>query len=374
MSIINDFLEKVTGLDLDGSDKKVVERPCSNCPSNCAIAGEACTLCEPYKKKLIDTIYHVNNIDEFRAQYEVVSNVQSVPSGGTITCPRCGGPSANHYVCDYCGAKLTDQPAPSGKIQVSSASEIPNPIMDAQNIIYDRYNAIVKKYTAQKPSSGSFWSNLISEFLGTEGESEDSPLGAKMSEAEIKEAAALYRISVGDYLTGLDNGKYLTLNAKKEADKAGRSGWSPESAGIAGVAGIGMIASGLMKNPNRRKPSQVPGKQWEDRPQNPERRPVQPSEQRPPRPPQHPEQDPAYPGRKAPSQDRSRPAESSRVKPSEQAPSQNRIRPSESTRVKPSEQNRPRPERQPASRPAEKSENSGSDHWKERNPGRRSRG
>ena len=55
MSFINDFLEKITGLDLDGSDSKetaVVERPCANCPSNCAIAGTACAVCQPYKKKL----------------------------------------------------------------------------------------------------------------------------------------------------------------------------------------------------------------------------------------------------------------------------------------------------------------------------------
>ena len=57
MSFINDLLEKITGLDLDGSDSKetaVVERPCANCPSNCAIAGNACSVCQPYKKKLID--------------------------------------------------------------------------------------------------------------------------------------------------------------------------------------------------------------------------------------------------------------------------------------------------------------------------------
>lgn len=52
MSLINSFLEKITGLDLDGSDSKeiAVERPCANCPSDCAIAGDACTICEPYKK------------------------------------------------------------------------------------------------------------------------------------------------------------------------------------------------------------------------------------------------------------------------------------------------------------------------------------
>ena len=35
---------------LTGKDEKstVVERPCANCPIDCAIAGEACTVCKPY--------------------------------------------------------------------------------------------------------------------------------------------------------------------------------------------------------------------------------------------------------------------------------------------------------------------------------------
>ena len=330
MSFISDLVEKVTGLDLDGSSQSTVQHPCSNCPSNCAIAGEACALCEPYKKRLIDAVYHVEHIDEFRAQYEVVSNITASPSGGTITCPRCGGPSVNHSVCDYCGAKLSDEPVSSGKIQVAAASEIPNPIMDAQNIIFERYDAIVKKFTAQKASSGGFLSNLFSDLLGTDFDDDsDSALGVKMSEAEIKEAAALYKVSVGEYLTGLDNGKYLNLSAKKAADAQGRSGWSPAAAGAAGLAGIGMFAHDFMSESGKRKHPQ-------DRPQ----RPRHPDEQRPSQ------------------YSAARPS-----KPAEPRPSQSRSKPDRDSFSRPASQNKPQREQQ--SQP---------DHWKERDPSRRRRG
>lgn len=349
MSLINDFLEKITGLDLDGSDKTVVERPCSNCPSNCAIAGEACTLCEPYKKKLIDAVYHVDHLDEFRAQYEVVGTAASASAVGTITCPRCGGPSSNHNVCDYCGTKLSDEPVSSGKIQVAAASDIPNPIMNAQDIIYDRYNAIVKKYVSQKSSSGSFLSNLFSELIGMESSDDaTSALGAKMSEAEIKEAAGLYNVSVGDYLTGLDNGKYLNLSAKKQADAQGKSTWSPSSIGMAGMAGIGMIASGLMNSGSgKRRPQSMPQHtpQYRDQPhpvQHSNPRPEQKIEQRKPKP----------------------------VQP-DSRPSQRDTRPTETNRTRPSKISNDRSSEPIHSRP---SQPSSSEHWKDRDPSRRRRG
>lgn len=341
MSIFSDLVEKITGLDLDGSSQKAVQHPCSNCPSNCAIAGEACTLCEPYKKKLIDAVYHVEHLDEFLAQYEVVPNLSSNTSGGTVTCPRCGGPSANHYICDFCGTKLTDEPVSSGKIQVSAASEIPNPIMDAQNIIFDRYEAIVMKYAAQKTSSGGFLSDIISELFGESSEkTPESILGKKMSEAEIKEAAALYKVSVGEYLTGLDNGKYLNLSAKQAMDKQGNSSWSPASAGMAGMAGIGMLVNEMMAGSGGRiRPSSpnIP-----QRPQHVDRRPSQAQT----RPSQYPERTPS--------------------RPTESRPSQSRPRPEASERSRPSSPNIPQSDR--------RSQPEGSDHWKERDPSRRRRG
>ncbi len=272
MSIINDFLEKITGLDLDGSDsgKKTVERPCSNCPSNCAIAGTACSVCEPYKKKLIDAVYHVDHIDDYYDQYEVVSKPQA-SSGGTVHCTHCGAGSANPYICEYCGSQLSEAPVSSGKIQVSAASEIPNPIMEAQDIIWERYDAVVGKSSAGNTSSGSFLTDLFSQLIGTDysDDKNNSVLGAKMSEAEIKEAASLYHVTTGEYLTGLDNGKYLTLSGKKEADRqvsAAGSSFTPASMGMAGMAAIGMFADSIFnRSGNRRRPHD-PQRQQPSRP------------------------------------------------------------------------------------------------------------
>ena len=250
MSLINDFLEKITGLDLDGSGSSgnSAQRPCSNCPANCAIAGTACEVCEPYKRKLIDAVYHVDHLDEYYAQYEVVSKPQA-SSGGTTHCPFCGAGSADPYICEYCGSRLSDAPASSGKIQVSTASEIPNPIMQAQNIIWERYDAVIRKYASDGRSAvkGSLIGDIFSQLIGAEGnEAEPSVLGIKMSEAEIREAASIYKVSVGDYLTGLDNGKYLTLNGKKEADKQEMaSSHMPDAMGIPGMAAISMLAGSM---------------------------------------------------------------------------------------------------------------------------------
>ena len=301
MSLINDFLEKITGLDLDGSDSKesaVVERPCANCPSNCAIAGTACSVCQPYKKKLIDAVYHIDHLDEYYDRYEVVSTPQTV-SGGTTHCTHCGANSADPYVCEYCGSQLSEAPASSGKIQVSAASEIPNPIMEAQDIIWERYSVVIKQFGSNmfKNSAvkGSLIGDLFSQLLGAEDEADEetSALGSKMSEAEIREAASLYNVSVGTYLTGLDNGKYLTLKGKKEADAQGvsnTSSFAPASMGLPGMAAVGMFAESIFSNSSgRRRPQQFPqrpsssvyrdtssqssSKMPERRPSMPERRP-----------------------------------------------------------------------------------------------------
>ena len=82
---------------------------------------------------------------------------------------------------------------------------------------------------------------MSGEDSGSEGE---NPLGAKMSETEIKEAAALYGISVSTYLTGLDNGKYLTLAGKKALDSGSYSNASATV--VPGIAGIGALAGALL--------------------------------------------------------------------------------------------------------------------------------
>ena len=134
---------------------------------------------------------------------------------GTVKCPVCGARSANPYVCEYCDTPLAEAPASSGKIKVERASDIPNPIMNAQNIIFERYDTVTKKYMSSKESQ-SLLGELFEALTGIDDDEDDS-LGTKMSESEIREAAELYKMSIGDYLTGLDNGTCLTLKGKKAA-------------------------------------------------------------------------------------------------------------------------------------------------------------
>lgn len=358
ISSINDLLEKVTGLDLDGSDSenKTVERPCSNCPSNCAIAGTACTICEPYKKKLIDAVYHVDHLDEFYAQYEVVSKPQAA-SGGTTHCTHCGANSADPYVCEYCGSQLSEAPASSGKIQVSAASEIPNPIMQAQDIIWDRFAAVVDKSVSEKTSSGSFLSDLISQFIGSSDDSEtESALGAKMSEAEIKEAASLYKVSVGDYLTGLDNGKYLTLSGKKKADEQGvNTSYTPSSMGLPGMAAVGMFASSMFSNSGRRRPQSSYSQSNRPQPPRPDSRPSRDFPSRPQSSSSQSEKPrPARPeSRPSGSSDvLQRPSQSSKQETERRRPTESKVIPQRSTpqRSTPSSGSSPSHERHPENR------------------------
>lgn len=310
----------------------------------------------------------MDHLDDFLAQYEVVTQAAQAASGGTTHCRHCGANSADPYICEYCGSQLAEKPASSGKIQVSAASEIPNPIMQAQDVIYDRYSAVIKKSSTEKTDSGSLLSVLFADLLGTQDKDEDgtSALGAKMSEAEIREAASLYGITVGTYLTGLDNGKYLTLSAKKEADAAGKSAssYTPASAGLAGMAGIGMLASGLM-SANRRRPGGYG---------TPQRQPQQPSS---PAPSSYPQQNrwDDRPQHK-PSQPSSKQEDTIRRPQQQQTNKRDDIlqRPSVSKRDEiPS---RPASSRRDEStrRPSESSRQPSSSQWKERDPGKRRRG
>ncbi len=134
MSILSSLFEALNGAGA-GASGASLERPCSNCPSDCAIAGDACAVCEPYKRELLDAVYYADHIEEFRSQYEVSPTADASQKSGTVNCPFCGAPSSDPYVCEYCGSRIADG-APSGKIKVASAADIPNPIMQAQDIIY----------------------------------------------------------------------------------------------------------------------------------------------------------------------------------------------------------------------------------------------
>ena len=136
-------------------------------------------------------------------------------SSGTYECPYCGAPSANPYTCEYCGMSIKED---NGKIRVARASDIPNPILQAQDIIWERYENIVDGYDDDE-SSGGLLSAIAELFTGSSYNSQGNPLGSKMSEEDIKEAAKLYGVKISEYLTGLDNGRYKTLKAKKQEDE-----------------------------------------------------------------------------------------------------------------------------------------------------------
>lgn len=245
MSILSDLFGGIFDADGDNTQTSASgTHPCANCPSDCTIAGAACDVCSPYKKKLIDAVYYIDHLDEFKAQYEVTG---LTGAASAITCPYCGAQTQNHMVCEYCGSKLSEE---SGKIKVSSASEIPNPIMQAQDIIFERYETVIKQYASlsQNSDNKGILEEILSAITGDDDDNANA-LGAKMSEAEIREAASLYGVSVSDYLTGLDNGKYLTLAGRKAAASSGLGDTiAPAATGITGLAGIGLFANQLLNN------------------------------------------------------------------------------------------------------------------------------
>ena len=260
MSILDALFGGLFGSDDQEEQKEeVVERPCSNCPGYCKIAPEACSVCEPYKEQMIDAIYWVEHKDELLSRYEVtgVNDVQS----GAVTCPYCGGHSDDPYVCEYCGSKLAEG---NGKIKVASASDIPNPVLEAQEIIFKRYEA-VKDFDGADEAYGlvdalsgveneGLLSSIFNALLGSESSNDSKTLGNKMSESEIGEMAAFYGVSVADYLAGLDIGKYLAMSNKKTAAKAEEQYMSSQSSqqsggmsGLSGLAGLaGMVGLGSM--------------------------------------------------------------------------------------------------------------------------------
>ena len=188
MSLLGDFFKSLFGIK---DKKKQVDLPCSNCPSGCSIAPEACEVCKPYKTQLLDVLYYADDIDAFRARYEVVGESAS---SGTYECPYCGAPSANPYTCEYCGMSIKED---NGKIRVARASDIPNPILQAQDIIWERYENIVDGYDDDE-SSGGLLSAIAELFTGSSYNSQGNPLGSKMSEADIKEAAKLYGVKISE--------------------------------------------------------------------------------------------------------------------------------------------------------------------------------
>ena len=234
MSLLSGLIDSLTGKD----DSETVIHPCGNCESNCGVYPKACEECKPYKEQLVNALYNVANIDAFYAKYEVVSP-ESVPAG-TTTCPYCGAP-ASGAVCEYCGSRIAES---NGNIQVSSAGEIPNPIIEARDIIYNRRSVIDKYSDTSDSASTDLLGSIVSALTGGDKDAENS-LGTAMTESEIKTMAEKYSVSVRDYLEGLDMGTYLTKTAyeKKQAAQ------TVSATGIAaGTAGVGAVAGSALGN------------------------------------------------------------------------------------------------------------------------------
>ena len=158
--------------------------PYANCTTSCPVYPDGCKVCGPYKEKLLDLIRDADHLDEYYARYEVVPVSENA---GTEPCPYCaGGNPVGALVCEYCGSKLRED---SGKIRVNDAKDIPNPLLTAQDLIFERASVIENL----SDGTGSDLLDNLAEFVSGKSNS----LGDKMTEGEIKSTAAAYGVSVG---------------------------------------------------------------------------------------------------------------------------------------------------------------------------------
>jgi len=237
--IVNGLKDKLTG----ENETESVIYPCSNCESDCGAYPSACAECKPYKEKLIDALYNVEHSEDYYARYEIVP--EGTAASGVTVCPYCNAP-ASGTVCEYCGSRIAEG---NGKIQVKSASEIPNPVIEARNLIYAR-RKVIAKYTGGTASSDGddsegLFGTIVSALTGKNG-TQDT-LGSAMTEAEIEKMAETYGVSVHDYLEGLDMGTYLSKTGyEKKQTTVGYSGTGAATvAGATGAAGLGSAIAGL---------------------------------------------------------------------------------------------------------------------------------
>ena len=273
MSILESLFSGLTGSSESSETVSDFTPPTAICRSDCGIAPGACSLCKPYKEKLIDALYNIEHIEEYQGKYEVVGTAAST---GSVKCPYCGANSADPYICEYCGSKLDEG---TSKIKVASASDIPDPVIEARDIIYDRHAAIVEKYADDDDESTSGILAGIASLLFGGSDSDDSAassLGNRMSRDEIEQMASDYGVSISTYLKGLDNGTYLTTVQKKaQSQQTSTTSSSSPLAGIAaglGAAGIGTAAASLLGNKTSSSSSIFSSKDYgsrNDRPQGP---------------------------------------------------------------------------------------------------------
>lgn len=274
MSLLSSLISSLTGSGEDDS----FTPPHALCPGSCPIGPEACERCLPYKQQLNDALYNVDHLEEFLDRYVV-----GTAAAGATECPHCGAPSGDPFICEYCGLQI--QPD-DGKIRVASANDIPDPIIEARDIVYARQSEVVSQYS-QPQSSGGLLSGLLDLLDG----STEEGLGSRMSKEEIQQAAALYGVSISSYLNGLDNGTYLTLEKKQELDQASQHSAVGAGIGLTGGAVLGGMTtygSQYSQRPPQRPPVYQP--QSVHQANRPPRKPQQSYSrpQQPVKPPQQP--------------------------------------------------------------------------------------
>lgn len=191
-------MKNATGLSLGG-------KPYSTCPLACFIAPEACEECKSYKEALKEVLEDVENPEAYYSNF--ILDPDAMP-GGERECWYCGAPALGvARECEYCGSDLGN-----GKslIRVQSKNEIPDPIVKAVNIIYERQK-MAARYHKEKGSGG-----LVKGLLGLGGIAtmKMNAFDKPMTVQEVKETAKSYNVSVCTYLSGLDTGTYMTKAGK----------------------------------------------------------------------------------------------------------------------------------------------------------------
>ncbi len=227
------------------------KKPFSSCPVFCTSFPDACTECGQYNRKLEKVLYNVEHMDTFFSDYVIDPNAAP---GGERECFNCGAPaSPSDIECPYCGEALTNGQSP---IRVRSETEVPNPILEAQDIIMDK-KEMLSRFQKQKNANNGILGAIMN--VGS-GIADKMGTTKKMTLAEIQETASAYGVSVHSYLVGLDQGTYLTkagkaandalekmnqqMQAQNAANAAARANMRPTTPSYSAGAATGAAAGG----------------------------------------------------------------------------------------------------------------------------------
>ena len=184
-------------------------KPFPTCPKGCYIFPEACDECSKYKKQLSEYLHLVENLEEYYGRFSIDPTASKEGEG---TCYFCGAPvGLKNTKCEYCDSILNST---NTVIRIQSKDCIPNPILQAEQIIYERYR--MAEIYQKKKGSGGLVKGLLG--MGMIAGNKMNDFSTLMTTEEIQKMATTYGVSVKAYLEGLDCGKYLTLAGKTNSD------------------------------------------------------------------------------------------------------------------------------------------------------------